>query len=71
MACPNLERGFVFSPIDLKAPHIVKTILSNIGTPVLFSKVETIPAPAKLVHKMITASAPSEITSSAASAILD
>ena len=32
---------------------------------------ETIPAPAKLVHKMITASAPSEITSSAAFAILD
>mgnify|MGYP006864324998 CR=1 FL=1 len=57
-------------PMDLKAPQTVSTTLSRTGTPVFSSTTRAMPAPAKLVHKITTASAPSFITSSAAREIL-
>ena len=50
--------------------HNVSTTLSNTGTPVFFSIIGAIPAPSKFVQSIITTSAPSEMTSSAALAIL-
>ena len=63
------ESHEVFKPIDLKAPQTARTTLSSMGTPVLFSTRRQMPAPAKFVHKITTASAPSFITSSDASEI--